>query len=161
MDTTPRKTAEEYEAESRQALQAREESFERSDTDGFLSQWAHGLTSALAQTKAAIVRAGGRSEFWGLYTQDGRRVAARVVESQYGCSWLLREDEAEKVGRKFIPCGETSRIQKKLGLCEKREMAPAWAKYEGRGFGLSGSCWVATFRTGDKWGQDATPVVAG
>jgi len=152
------KTAAEYRAEAAASLQEREDSFQRCDTDGFLTQWSCGLNADLARTRANIVEAGNTAIFLGLY--DGEhRVRAREVFTQYGTyCWLLDDEEAARYGRKFLPMGENSRVQKKLGLREANESAPAWAKLDGHGTGLSGNAWVATFRTGDKWGSDAQLV---
>lgn len=153
------KTAAEYRDSAAKHLADREESFQRCDTDGFLSQWASGLSASLDRAKAEIREHGDTAEFVGLY--DGnRRVAARIIESQFGhtirLSWLLSDAEAAKYGRQFVPTGSTSTIQKKLGLREAREMAPAWARIDGKGRGLSGKAWVAVYRTGDEFGLDAT-----
>jgi len=157
-DTTDQgKTAAELRADAQEARERAAESFERCDTDGFVSQWADGLTAALQDTRADITEAGGLAEFAGLYEGD-RRVRARVIGTKYGYCWLLDAAEAERFGRKFVPTGKRSRIQKEKGLREARELAPAWAALDGRGTGLSGSVWVSTFRTGCKWGSDAKEI---
>lgn len=149
------KTANEYLAEARRSLQEREDSFERSDTDGFLTQWSAGLNAELCRTRAKIMQNDGDDVFVGLW--DGnRRVRAKIINTKFGMSWLLNDIEAQTYGRKFLPVGKTSRVLKQLGLREANEMAPAWAKLEGRGRGLSGMAWVQTYRTGDPWGSDAT-----
>lgn len=138
----------------------REESFQRCDTDGFLTQWAHGKMSTLAHRKMQILENGGKAEFPGLYEGD-RRVKAKMLEGDYGYYWLLHESEKDLIaqrGKPFLPTGSNSRVQKRLGLSERKEMDWAWARMEGRGTGLSGTCWAATYRTGDEWGQDAEPV---
>jgi len=143
------------------AYKRKEESWERSDTDGFLSQWASGLTGQLEKTREGIARAGGVADFKGLYDGDRRLRAKQVTfadrHAGYGTKtmWLLDEPETEKYGRKWIPIGDRSRVQKSLSLVERWELAPAWAKMDGRGTGLSGSAWVATYRRGDEWGQDS------
>lgn len=146
--------AEALEAQAQDAIQRAHDSFERSDTDGYLTQWACGITADLRRRQAQILRDGGKATFPGLYEND-RRVAARLIETQFGPSWLLRDDEAARFGRRFIPEGDNSRIQKKLGLNEKPEMAPAAAKTASNGTGLSGNVWVETYRTGCRWGSDA------
>lgn len=154
------KTAQEHRAKAAQHETDRAESWERSDTDGFLSQWASGLNAQLERRKADLVDAGKMAVFTGLFEGD-RRVKARMITTKYGVAWLLHEDEAELIerrGKKFLPTGKKSRVLRNLGLAERAELAPAWAKMDGRGYGLSGTAWVATFRTGDKWGQDATEV---
>lgn len=135
----------------------RQESFERCDTDGFLSQWASGLNAQLRNRQADILESGGKTRFVGLW-EGARRVKAREIETQFGDAWLLHEDEARLIkarGKKFLPTGHQSRVLKKLGLHEAYEMAPAAAKLDGRGHGLSGSAWVACFRTACKWGGEA------
>lgn len=136
-----------------------EESWDRSDTDGFLTQWACNLSSSEASERARILRNGGMARFAGLYQGD-RRVKARVIETKFGTSWLLHDDEKELIevrGKPFLPTGESSRVLKKLGLQQRPEWDLAWAKVTGSGTGLSGSAWVGTFRCGDKWGADAVP----
>lgn len=135
------------------------DSFERCDTDGFLSQWASRMTAQLKRAKARIIENGGVSSFVGLYEGD-RRVKAKVIETRFGSSWLLHEDEADLIaarGKPFLPTGSASRVLAALGLAERSEIAPAYAHVIGDGRGLSGAAnaRVATLRGGDKWGQDA------
>lgn len=144
---------------SRKAAERREESFRRCDTDGFVSQWASQKTSELENIRADIARMEGRHVFRGLYTAEGRRVKARTFDGKFGPSWILHDDEQEIIsarGGKFIPDGPRSRVQKSLGLEEWFELAPARAVMRGNGTGLSGIAWASFFRSGDKWGQDAT-----
>lgn len=151
-------TATEHRDAAMDCLYRQEDSFQRSDTDGFLSQWANGLQANLHMEQATIIENGGRAQFCGLYEGD-RRVAAKIVTSQFNghyiTSWMLRKDEAEKFGRRYIPVNTNSRIQKKLNLRQAQETAPAKAIITGRGRGLSGSAWVTTVRTGDEWGTDS------
>jgi hypothetical protein len=149
--------AEALEVEAREATQRAHDSFERSDTDGCLTQWASGITADLRRAQARILRDGGKANFCGLY-EGVRRVAAKMISTPFGYSWLLHEDEALRFGRKFIPEGHNSRVQKKLGLHESMEIAPAAAKTSSNGTGLSGNVWIETYRTGDKWGQDAVKL---
>lgn len=140
--------------------QSAAESFERCDTDGFLSQWASGITAQMHDLQAEIEEAGGLGEFVGLY-MGNQRVPAKLVgfKSQYTCQWesqwVLSAAAAAKVGRKWIPFGPKSRVQKRLGLCERKEMAPAVAFIDGHGTGLSGRAWGSIRRTGNEWGMDA------
>lgn len=54
-----------------------------------------------------------------LLTLDGKLILAEKIEGRYGTCWMLHNpDDVERFGRKFIPCGENSRIQKGLGLRE-------------------------------------------
>lgn len=139
------------------------ESFERCDTDGFLSQWASDLNARKHEREASILENGGLAEFWGLYEGD-RRVKAKLVrvynkfKFAEESKWVVEDDDPVCQRRKWIPSGKRSRIQKQLGLCERKEMAPAKACISGSGKGLSGTAWVATFRTGCKYGLDAKLV---
>jgi hypothetical protein len=54
-----------------------------------------------------------------------RVVAAEIVQSEFGPVWKLSADEAAKFGRKFVPTGSKSRIQKQLGLAETKMAWPA------------------------------------
>lgn len=89
------------------------ESFERCDTDGFLSQWASGLNRNLCETQAEIVENGGRSEFWGLFDLQGNRIAAKLIDGRYGLCWALCDANRKFTGR-FIPfceaAGELERL---------------------------------------------------
>jgi hypothetical protein len=134
-------------------------SFDRCDTDGFLSQWAHGMSAQLNRAKAEILENDGKSVFVGLY-HGGRRVMAKQIDTKFGTSWLLHESEEALIaarGKPFLPTGSNSRVLASLGLSERNEEAPAYAHISGSGTGLSGcaTAFVATRRAGDKWGQDA------
>jgi hypothetical protein len=145
-------TAQELRNEAANHEQAAIDSFERCDTDGFLSQWASGINAELARTKAEIAENGGTMPFEVL--MDGeRRVDAKLIDGKFGACWLLSDEEESCFGRRFIPFqGQDgkSRIQKQLGLTEGWEDAPAAAKITGRGTGLSGNAWVIVFRTDGK-----------
>ncbi len=154
-------TASEHRDKAAAADKRAADSFVRSDTDGFVSQWASGLTAQLERRRAEIVDAGDTATFTGLYDGD-RRVLAKLVSYRCGFSfsdkqsWMLGEAELEKYGRKFVPAGNRSRIQKQLGLTERKERAPAYAFMNGRGTGLSGSAWVDVARKNpDDWGTDS------
>lgn len=150
--------------------QAAFDSFERCDTDGFLSQWAHGFLAEEARAKAALIENGGMKTFDGLYEGD-RRVAARTIQVKNKFShktdtlWLLRDDEAAKFGRKFIPFDYTGkgRIQKSLGLTQREESAPAFVTTVSSGTGMAGaaSARVVTLRDvkADPWGEKAVLLV--
>lgn len=144
--------------------QSAEESFQRCDTDGFLTQWASTLTAQLFDRQAEIAENGGVAEFPGLY-EGNRRVAAQLIEMpvhnapwRTQKTWRLQEDEVKRFGRSYVPHTKTSRIRKQLRLSEKQELAPAQAQIASTGTGLSGQAWVAIRRIGDPWGLDAKMV---
>lgn len=78
------------------------ESFERCDTDGFLSQWSNGLSGNLYERAAEIEENGGLAEFWGLFDDDGQRVAAKMIDGRFGQCWALCDENGKFTGR-FIP----------------------------------------------------------
>lgn len=149
-------TAEQLRQKAQEFRERAAESFHRCDTDGFLSQWASGISAQEMNLQADIIENGGKDCFNGLYDVDGKRVPAKMIDGQFGMVWILREDASIRFGRKFIPVSYEgrSRVQKALGLTEKKEWAPARACIKGRGHGLSGTAWACTERTGDKWGLD-------
>lgn len=146
---------ERLEAEAKAALRRREESFERCDTDGFLSQWASGMTAQLNREKIQLLRNGGYARFPVLCDADGNVIADRVhvfanTFAGYGSveKWRLPADLADKVGRTWIPragYSGKSRIQKQLGLHEEDRFFPAYAEIYSAGKGLGG-CASATVR---------------
>jgi hypothetical protein len=163
-------TAEEYRQMARGQAQEREDSFDRCDTDGFLSQWASGLHSSLYQTLAELAEAGWVSEFPGLFDANtGKRVPAKIiyVKDRFSYNgamylkalWAIVDPKTDKFTGVFLPVGEKSRKQKQLGFIQKTEIAPAYAKIDGRGYGLSGSAWVSTYRTDGGYPKEMRQVM--
>lgn len=145
-----------------------EESWERSDTDGFLSQWAGSISARKHDMQAKIDDNGGTWEFPGLYEiETGRRLNARIVDGKYGRVWLLSDSETVRFGRRFIPLSLVtsgvpivqtgtrqstgSKVQRDLGLEQRFEQGAAVAVIEGSGTGLSGMAWVTVKRI-DEYG---------
>ena len=73
------------------------ESFERCDTDGFLSQWAKGLTAQQKRLQAQLIENGGVTTMRGPVTADGQPVRFRDVETRYGRKWLVLDDNDDAV----------------------------------------------------------------
>lgn len=132
------KTAEQLNREADECFRREQESFERCDTDGFLSQWANNITGRLKREQARIAENGGKAKL-PVLLEGRRRVRAKLIDGKFGYCWLLDSKEAEKFGRKFIPYGEDSRIQKSLGLRQGIHTIPAVAYIAGSGTGLSGA----------------------
>ena len=119
------KTAQEYRDDADASARRAHESRLRDD-DGWRSEAASDLMARLSRTKADLIDAGKVAEFAGLFDGE-RRLAAKIIPTQYGSAWLLTDDEIARYGRTFIPTGKRSRVQKDLGLHEADETAPAWA----------------------------------
>ena len=121
------KTAEQYRAEAAAHRQEAADSFERCDTDGFLSQWASGINARLADAKARIAEAGGIATFrrLRLVTLDGEETDARRVETRFGTKWRLDSTDQWLA---YMPERESTLARK--GYREEFEyaVAPARAK---------------------------------
>ncbi len=140
------------------------DSFERCDTDGFVSQWASGLNAQKARIQATIVENGGKAEFLGLFDREtGARIKAKIVQVagyHYGTvsKWLVLDENDKALA--WVPAfkeGKQSKLYK-LGFEERYEMAAAVADIGGgSGRGLSGaaSCYAMARRTDGGYGEDA------
>jgi hypothetical protein len=166
--TVAERTAEELRADAARAEQSAIDSFERSDTDGFLSQWASGISARLYRAQADLLDKGGVSDFLGLFTEDGERVKARLVNGQYGLVWAVL-DEQDNVGvwvgypdqmEATDPPSKRTKMGK-LGLHMEWESAPAKAKIAANGTGLSGAATahVSVYRTDGGFPEGAKVIV--
>lgn len=136
------------------------DSFERCDTDGFLSQWASGLSAQKHRMAAQVAADGGRAWFAALNDlETGVRVPAKLIEGRYGMCWALVVPGTTEFTGEFIsafPRREATMAEK--GYSEGWEWAPALATFKGRGTGLSGSAWACVVRTDDGTGQDPAVI---
>lgn len=126
------------------------ESFERCDTDGCVSQWAHGINAQLKRQQAKIVENGGKADFPALFDLDGNRVKARLGNGRFGPVWILLDEKCELI--KFVSAfPKRESTMRKKGFVEGEEEAEAWACLEGSGTGLAGasSVYVKVFRKDD------------
>lgn len=136
-------SASEHRAAARELDRKAEESFERSDTDGFLSQWALGIGAQEHRLAADIAEAGGTWTFRGLFDRaTGERVKAKIVKFDgYAggtvSKWIVLDENDDAVH--WLPAYKTSKRSKLylLGLEERDETAPAIAATGGSGRGLS------------------------
>ncbi len=102
MTTIEGKTSAQHIADATVSARRQAESFERSDTDGFLSQWAGGLSAQESSAKAELAAAGGTIETQALFLLDGTVASTHEIRGQYGYSWLLNDTAAEALGRRFL-----------------------------------------------------------
>lgn len=160
-------TAEEHRQWARDSARQAAESFERCDTDGFLSQWASGLTADLHRAKARIADAGGTSSFPALFDMDGNLVAAKLVDTRYRRSWMLLGDD-DPNGRAagwFNPSKHSDPERRRANNAAKgffvgKVAAPADAKLTSppgaRGLGGATSVSVSVYRTDRGFSRDVT-----
>ena len=133
------------------------ESFDRCDTDGFVSQWAHGVLAQEDRLQAQIEENGGVAEFDALFHLDGRRARAKLIDGRYGECWAFCDADGRFTG-KFIsafPKRESTMARK--GFREGKEQVPARAKLVGSGTGLAAACSVRAIavRLDDGYPADA------
>lgn len=67
------------------------ESWERSDTDGFLSQWASQCMARLYSYLAELAENNGVETFIGLADMAGNLLDAKIVDGKYGPVWCIRQ----------------------------------------------------------------------
>lgn len=87
----PRKVAS-LRAAAATAEKQKEESIERSDTDGYMSQWASGLTAQESLMKAELEENAGKAEFSALFDKDGNMVPAKLIDTKFGQAWAVYSD---------------------------------------------------------------------
>jgi hypothetical protein len=122
------------------------ESQERSDTDGFLSQWASGMNAQLRSRQAEIAEHGGLWTFERTILEhlDGTPVeGARLVHTRYGDKWRI---DATDEWLPYRPARVGTLARKGYREINVQEIAPAraehWAPPGAKG--LSGATSVQT-----------------
>ncbi len=75
--TLPDVGSEKFIIDSRRSSAAREESFQRCDTDGFVTQHCHGLSSLKASVEAEVAKHGGTWIFDCLVDVDGNLISTK------------------------------------------------------------------------------------
>lgn len=88
-----RQRADDLRAQARGNEREKYRSQEESDTDGFVSQWAHGITAQELLLKADLVESGGSYERDLLFDLDGNLVLAKEIETRYGWSWMILDPD--------------------------------------------------------------------
>ena len=138
-----------------------EESFDRCDTDGFLSQWASGMNAQLARRNAAIAEAGGNWTFerLQLVTTDGQPTDARAVNTRYGRKWRL---DSTNEWLPYAPARESTLGKRGYRELVETEVAPAkaihWAPEGARGMSGATSVQVIIIRTDRPKAEGWQPV---
>ena len=82
-------------------IQAKKEERLADQTNGedcFVSEFAGTLTSRLNKVKIEILENGGKSEFDGLFTPEGERIAAKLIRGKWGLCWAICDDEGQFTG---------------------------------------------------------------
>lgn len=91
------KTAADFNADAARHEDDARESFDRCDTDGFLSQWASGVNAQVARKNALIAENGGVATFWAyrVFDLDGRERSFRRANTRYGFKLVVETANGE------------------------------------------------------------------
>lgn len=138
-------------AKADEARREAQDSFDRSDTDGWASQAASGLMARKHELQAKIFEQDGKWEFPALFDLEGNLVPAVRCASQWGGhSWrLLSTDEVDSevlgwVNESKAASEKTYNANMaKKGYYVGRVMAPAYATLGGGGRGFAGMASVS------------------
>jgi hypothetical protein len=119
------------------------ESFERCDTDGFVSQWADGISSERDRLAAKIMEDNGYHRFAALFDSTGALINAWEFETRLGWAWKITgPDGAVRWVKESRAQNWRSRIKAnaRKGFFVGSVLLPAHAVTRGGGKGLSGAC---------------------
>jgi len=165
--------ADKLDADAAERRRREQESFDRCDTDGFLSQWAHSIGADKDRKAAQILRDGGCARFPVLTLADTGEVVA-TVEYKFpdrdrpwlvNRRWRLPDELAAKLGRKWVPTGSKSRVQKQLGLVEDTRWFYAFAELTvpdgAKSTGLAGcaNAYVGTFVDEERYRAEGLKII--
>lgn len=84
--------ADQLRKEAKESRERAYESFERCDTDGFLSQWASNTVAREKEIEANLLDQGGKAEFQVLMDMDGNIMPAKRINNRYGSAWAFFEN---------------------------------------------------------------------
>lgn len=132
------KTGDQWREESRACSRRSYESFERSDTDGFLSQWASDTTAREYDLCADLADANGQWEFRAVFSLAGELLDAREVETKFGWSWMIRQ--ADGTAAWFNP-SEAKNGERRYKTDTGKGYLIGVIRTEGRVVSRSGSSW--------------------
>lgn len=105
------------------------------NSESGLSLWSNSTMVSYHETALAALKAGAELGIEGpaakvkvLVDSDGAVVSGKTYSKSFNghvsSSWYLFPKAAEKYGRKYIPVGSKSKIQKSLGLKEEYKLVP-------------------------------------
>lgn len=115
--STQKLTSSEYKKLASEANERAIESFDRCDTDGFLSQWALAIQEREYNALAHLAENNWKSSFQTLVTAKGELVPCRKIETKYGTSYGVYQSfvDAEKGGEIIQWVGLGKRAAKNKG----------------------------------------------
>lgn len=153
-----------YVEASNENFRRSQKSYERSDTDGALSQFANDRMSLVNKYKADLADQGGLSEFPAVYDTQGNIVPAVQVDTEYGPAWGIidKNNPDGKFTGFFNPsrAKDPERAKEnnaKKGFYLGTAIVPAKADLVGGQAGIV-STYAAILPKNRKMGNDAIPV---
>jgi hypothetical protein len=109
------------------------ESFERCDTDGYLSQWGSNVMSRVYTHAATLAENGWKDEFVRLADLEGNLVNAKLIDGQYGTCWAMTDTQGQFTGQFISAFPKRESTMAKKGYREVYVMAPATVANNGTG----------------------------
>lgn len=113
-------------AEGRRSSQEAYASFERCDTDGFMSQWASGVTATVREAEAVLIENGGLVEVEALFDLEGNLVSTHnfMRTNQFSHSeelvWRTSDDFVARGGKRFLTLSEARKGKTRYVNDEKK-----------------------------------------
>lgn len=137
-------TADEYRALSKQSHQDAIDSFDRSDTDGALSQWASNISSMKYSKLAYLAENNWKDTFETLVDLNGNLVPCRLIQTKYGFSFGVYAsfEDAQECGNIIEWVGTGHRAAKNKGYQIAVVESEATVEIKGSGWSV-GPCIVS------------------
>lgn len=95
---------------ARDARQRSYESFQRSDTDGFLSQNASEVMARVYEAQADLADNDGMIDIDAIF-MDGELASTHQAQGQWGWYWVLNDNAAEKFGKRFVTLSNANKAK--------------------------------------------------
>lgn len=125
-------TAEEWRAKAGGNRKEAADSFERCDTDGFMSQWASGVMAAEYELCAQLAEDGGLTTTRALFFRETGEVASTHFRwGQYGPYWVLNDKAAEAFGKRFLNESQASTGEKQRAAMVKKGFTVGTVRVKG------------------------------
>lgn len=111
------KTGEELRQMAADCHKRSSDSFDRCDTDGFLSQWANDVTGNLYRLAADLADAGWTKELSALFDLDGNLLDAELKSGKFGLSWMIRNGDGTV---RWVSCSRAASAAKRRAHYERK-----------------------------------------
>ena len=136
-------TAETYRAMAKDCHRRSAESFDRCDTDGYLSQWAADMSARRYGVMAKVAENGGKTEEAALFFADGTIASHDMREGKFGAYFFLTDEAAKRYGSRFVNLSNAKKAETrrknyaKKGFTYGRVKGDAVVMSGGNGYNIS------------------------